>query len=366
MKIAIFINTPAQLHFYKNMIRSFKNRNSKVFLLVRDYGETLQLLSEMDFEYYIFSRSPKSKSGKIINLPFDIFKAYRYLRNLKPDLVLGFGVYDVFTSHLLKVPCIVFNDSEPNVNNISYAIQYKLYTPFIDLMITPASFKKYFGSKQVRINSYKELSYLHPNYYLPSDDITDLLGIKRNESYTILRFNSFDAVHDFNVKGFSNEDKIKLVKSLEKYAKVFISSEAEVSSSLKKYVANFPKNRIHDILYHANLLVTDTQTMATEGAILGTPTIRCNTFAGNKDMSNFIELEQKYNLIFNYSNPDKAINKAIELIQKQNLKEEWKIKKEKLLKDKIDINAFMIRFIENYPQSFEEIKRNPEIQNMFK
>jgi hypothetical protein len=83
-------------------------------------------------------------------------------------------------------------------------------------------------------------------------------------------------------------------------------------------------------------------------------------------MSNFIELEKKFGLIFNFSDPDLAIQKAIEILQHPNLKQEWQQKREKLLKEKIDITTFMVWFIENYPESFKVMKENPEIQERFR
>ena len=53
-------------------------------------------------------------------------------------------------------------------------------------------------------------------------------------------------------------------------------------------------------------------------------------------MGNFVELENKYHLIFNFNDPEKAIAKAVELIQKPGLKNEWKQKRDNLLADKID------------------------------
>jgi predicted glycosyltransferase len=99
--------------------------------------------------------------------------------------------------------------------------------------------------------------------------------------------------------------------------------------------------------------------MATESAILGTPSIYVSSLVGT--MGNFIELEQKYGLIFNYNDPDKAMNKAMELIQKPDIKKEWKKKREKLLTDKIDVTAFVVKLIENYPDSFKEMKENPPV-----
>lgn len=49
-----------------------------------------------------------------------------------------------------------------------------------------------------------------------------------------------------------------------------------------------------------------------------------------------------------------------------NLKEEWEIKHQKMLNDKIDMTAFLIRFAENYPESSVIMKENPAYQNQFK
>ena len=67
---------------------------------------------------------------------------------------------------------------------------------------------------------------------------------------------------------------------------------------------------IHDAEYYAQLLVTDAGTMLTEAAILGTPGIHCSGFVAKRCLGNLIELEEKYQLTFNYSEPDQAIAKA--------------------------------------------------------
>jgi predicted glycosyltransferase len=40
------------------------------------------------------------------------------------------------------------------------------------------------------------------------------------------------------------------------------------------------------------------------------------------------------------------LQKAIEVLQTPNVKEEWKEKRDALLKDKVDVSAFMVDFIE--------------------
>ncbi|NJE05722.1 DUF354 domain-containing protein [Thermococcus sp. M36] len=364
MNVAVFVSTPAQFHFYKNIVRTLNNSGVKVYILARDYGETLDLLNETGFEYFVFSRPPKG-AKRILSLPSDIHRAVSWLRNKNIDIVTGFEIYGAYTSKLLKVPYVQFYDSEPSIHKL-LSIQFKLMMPATDVVLTPESFRDNLGRKHLRIASYKELAYLHPNYYKPNDDILDMLGISTGEEYAVLRFNAFDAAHDEGIAGFSSGDKIKLVKELEKHVRVFISPEGKIPKELEKYVLKVPKSRIHDVLYYAKLLVTDTQTMATEAALLGTPVVRSNKFVGPNDMSNFIELEERFGLMYNITDRNRAIEKAVEIAQTEGIKKEWRGKREKLLEKKIDMTSFMVWFLENYPESLEEFKQNPNIQYRFR
>jgi predicted glycosyltransferase len=260
------------------------------------------------------------------------------------------GVYSAYTSQLLHKKCIIFNDSEPE------PLQFMLFKPFVDAVLTPSSFTVDLGPKHIKFNSFKEIAYLHKNYFVPDAKIYDFLGISQKEDYVLLRFNAFDAVHDLGISGFSIDEKRLLVNELSKHAHVFISSEIKLPDDLNKYLLKIPKSRIHDILYYAKLVVADTQTITTESAVLGTPVVRFNSFVGKKDMGNFIELENKYHLIFNFSDPVKAISKAVELIQEPDLKDKWKERRDKLLEDKIDTTKFLASFIGNYPESLNKIK----------
>jgi predicted glycosyltransferase len=88
--------------------------------------------------------------------------------------------------------------------------------------------------------------------------------------------------------------------------------------------------------------------MTTEAAILGTPVIRCNSFVGENDLGNMVELEKKYELIYNYSDPNQAIAKAADLIKQTDLKQQWQEKSRALLADKSDVLKFMVEAIESY------------------
>ena len=100
--------------------------------------------------------------------------------------------------------------------------------------------------------------------------------------------------------------------------------------------------------------------MASEAAFLGTPSIFISSLAGT--MGNFIELEESYDLLYSYTDDNAAQGKAMEILQNPHCKEISKTKRERLLKDKIDVTAFIIQFIESYPFKPGRCGETPIIQ----
>jgi hypothetical protein len=102
--------------------------------------------------------------------------------------------------------------------------------------------------------------------------------------------------------------------------------------------------------------------MASECAMLGTPAIYVNSL----EVGYCTEEENKYKLIYGYRNSDGVLEKARELLNATNIKQEFQIHREKMLSDKIDVTAFMVWFVENYPESAKIMKKNPDFQLRFK
>lgn len=343
MNILLFVNTPAQVHEFKYVARTLETKGHKIMILARDYECTLPLLDAYGLRYEVYGKARKRGYRRALELIPYVRKAHRLAGSFKPDILVGAGIISAYTSILFRKPCIVFND-----NDIGDSLQQFLFKPFVKAICTPSCFRKDLGRKHIRYNGFKELAYLHPDYFQPDASIYNLLGINNGERYVILRLNPLDAFHDIGIRGFSYEDKLRLVQALEPYAHVFISSEARLEPGLEKYTIGIPRHKIHDAEYYAELLVTDAQTMTTEAGILGTPAVRCNSFAGDDDSGNMIELAEKYRLIFNYSDPNQAIAKAAQLIKQTDLKQQWQEKRKVLLADKIDVLKFMAETIESY------------------
>jgi predicted glycosyltransferase len=96
----------------------------------------------------------------------------------------------------------------------------------------------------------------------------------------------------------------------------------------------------------SKMYIGDSQTMAAEAAVLGTPSIRFNDFVG--EIGYLEELEYSFGLTFGIrtSNPQKLYDKIDELLALPNLKETFEAKKNKMLSQKIDFAIYMKELFE--------------------
>lgn len=352
MNVLFDLGHPAHVHFFKYVMRNLERDGHEIKICVRERENVVKsLLTAYGFSYEVLEINKPGLLNKFIGMVKNDWRLNKISSQFKPDLFVSLASpYSAQVSRFRRKPSIIFTDSEPT------RIILWMTIPFARTIITPAGFGKDFGKKHIRINGFKETAYLHPHWFKPNPEVLTYLGVEADEKFVIFRFNAFDSSHDYGIKGFSLEAKRKMVRTIGKKVKVFISSEIPLPEDLSEYALNIPTHMMHDALSYASLLISDTQTSTTEAACLGTPAIRCNSFVGSTDMSNFVELEKTYNLIFNYSNPECVLEKAIELLDNEHVKQEWNEKKNILFRDKIDVTEFMTGFIERYPDSLIRMK----------
>lgn len=357
MKILIDIGHPAHVHLFKNLILKLNKNRHELLITARNKEVTFNLLDSIKISYISRPGSKKGLFYKGIGLLIITKALFSIAKKFKPDLLIG-GVGNVYISilgKLIKKPSIIFDDTEH--------AKYELFfiKKISSNIITPDCYLKNFGKKQITYKGYHESCYLHPNYFKPAYSILNLLGVNKDEKYVIMRFISWNASHDIGHSGLSLEMKRKAVKEFSKYAKVFISSEGELPEDLKQYQIKIPPEKMHDALAFATLFVGEGATMASECAMLGTPAIYVNTLSAGT-----LEEQEQYGLIYGFRNSNGLLEKAKIIIKTQNLKQEWLKRRQKMLADKIDVYAFMVWFIENYPDSAKIMKENPDYQYNFK
>jgi len=349
MRILIDIGHPAHIHLFKNFAWRMQERGHKILFTCKDRECVLQLMRVYKFVYDNFGKHYSSVQGKIFGLLKNELQMLNTAIQFKPDLFLSHGsTIAAFTSFIMHKPHIAFEDTF-NMEQVKLSMQ------FTDVVLTGDYPHPSLGKKEIKYPGYHELAYLHPNVFTPDESIFEILGMKKGEKYAIVRFVAWKASHDIGHSGISYENKIKLVKTLSRHLHVFISSEKELPEALKNYQINIPPEQMHNALAFAHLFIGESGTMASECAVLGTPAI----FMNNKHFG-CIDDQANYGLLFTYSESENdqiaAIKKAEELALKQNVREDYLAKREKMLADKIDVSAFLIWFVENYPESVKEVK----------
>lgn len=361
MKILIDIGHPAHVHYYRNFIKIMKNNGHEFFVIARNRGVIFKLLAHYNIKYFSRGKGSKSFFGKIVYSIYAIFIVARHALKFKPDIFISQGgLYTSPVAWLLNRTSLSTEDTE------NARISHKIAKLFQSYILSPSCFEINLGKKHIRYSSYQELFYLYPGYFLPDPDIYKYLDIPLNEKFILIRFVDWNAHHDIGHQGISTENKIKAIREFSKYARIFILSESELPKDLIKYKIKIPPEKMHDVLYYAELLYGESATMASECACLGTPAI----FIDNEGRGYTNEEENEYGLVFNFKetliDQENSIKKAIDLLENNNLKKVWRANHDKMLSEKIDPTKFLVWFVEEFPKSAQILKKNPNYQLIFK
>jgi uncharacterized protein len=360
LRILLSVEHPAWAHQFRYIIKELEAKGHTVKVVAINKDHDLELLDIFNIDYEVISDSSGKgflEKGMIfLNTTWRIFLISR---KFKPDLFIGrASPMMAINNFIFRKKHLLFEDTE----HASFSLS--LCKLFSTVIITSNSFKNNLGNKQIRVNTYKELFYLYPKYFQPNPATLAELGISEKEKFIIIRFVAWDAHHDYGQSGINN--KLQLVHEIEKYGRVLITSEVPLTEELEKYKIKISIEKLHDLLYYATLYIGEGSTTASECAVLGTHAIYVNTLTTGYTE----EQENRYNLVFHFSKPDEINNgmgsKVKELLNDPDLWAKGKQKRKKILEDKIDATAFMLWFIEHYPESFDLMKKNPELQEQFR
>ena len=317
--------------------------------------------------YYGLPAISMGKKGKSIKQKYYyqlkfFFKTLRIARKYKSRLGMGVSMNLPLVSKFSRMKSICLDDDDMNVTPL-----FARFADMASVILTPSAlaYEKR-GSNHLTYPGYHELAYLHPKRFQADPGVLAKLGVEPGETYFIVRFNSFRAHHDQGEGGMSYRQKIMLLGELEHKGKVFISSESGLEPGFESNRLLIAPEDMHSALYYASMYVGESQTMSSEAAVLGTPALKCNTFAGRLSVPN--ELERKYGLCYSYlpKDYDKMMERIRELLSMPDLKAEWQKRRMKMLEEKIDVTAFLAWFVENYPESFRTMKKDPAYAERFR
>ncbi|WP_127844983.1 DUF354 domain-containing protein [Psychroflexus aestuariivivens] len=364
MKVLFHLGHPAHFHLFKNVISSLTSNGHDVLVAIKKKDVLEDLVISAGIKYKNILPAGR-KDGKI-NVAFgqlkQSVKLYLVARKFKPELLIGTSVSISHVGKTLNIPSLNFNEDDANVVPLYARLAY----PGATHIITPniCSVGKW-DMKKIGYEGYHELAYLHPSNFTASREIA-CKYVDINQPYFIIRFAKLTAHHDDGITGITKNIAIKLINYLLEYGNVYITSERVLEQSLEKYRLPVAPKDMHHVMNYASIYIGDSQTMAAESGVLGVPFIRINDFVGR--INYLKELEEKYELGFGFKPEDsiKAVEKVEELLNTENLKEIFNIRKQNMLSDKIDVAKFITWLIVNYPKSTSLIQSNPELFNNFK
>lgn len=364
MKILIYVGHPAQYHFFKHTIRKLKADGNEVKLLIKTKDILEQLLKEDGQEYQniqdIFRKN--TKWGILKASLKRTWVVCKIARCFEADLLLGTDSSIAQAGWLLRKPAITTLEDDVEVIKTFALLTY----PFTSILLVPnaCSVGKW-NAKKIGYAGYMKLAYLHPNYFTPDKSIVSSYGI--NQQFILIRLAKLSAHHDDGIKGLDRRLVDKVIATAEdKGYQVYISSETDLDEHLKKYQLKIKHTDIHHVMAYASLLISDSQSMSVEAAMLGVPNLRFSDFAGR--ISVLEELENSYGLTIGIktNEPQRLKDEEEKLLSMSDVRAEFQNRRKKMLDEKIDVTAYLTWFIENYPQSIHIQREKPNYQFNFK
>jgi len=332
MNLLFDIGHPAHVHLFRNYIYYLRDRGHNVFVVSRKKDVTEILLDHFKIEHFPVTAPAATRSGMLKELIIRSRFIFELHRKHHLDAAFGTSASIGFLRLKFGVPAYNFNEDDDDVVKL---YSYLAYPPATKIFNPDCIRYKKWKDKRVLYPSYHELAYLHPDNFTPDVNILKSYNLEP-EKYIIIRLSALQAHHDTQIKGISSGLQKKIKDSISEYT-ILESDEKNKNHVIKPW-------DMHHILAYAKMIISDSQTMTTEAAVLGRPSVRINDFVGR--ISYIEELEFKYELTFGFkpSEDELILTKVSDLAFGKNIEGQWAEKRRRLLNEKIELTTWMINY----------------------
>lgn len=346
MNLLFDIGHPGQVHLFRNAIGILKERGHDITVTVKDLPSARQLLDAYGIPWISLGKKYDALLLKGLSQARYDFRLWKIACEQKTDIAIGSSITIAHASVFHRMKSILLDDDDADAVRLFSMFAH----PFADTVLSPdALAHQRTHRRDIVYAGTHELFYLHPNYFTPDPSVPEKAGIDLSKPYFIARFVSGKAYHDRGERWITMEQKMNIIRLLENYGKVYITTERAIEPELEQWQLKVAPELIHHLLSYATLFVGDSQTMTSEAAILGTPALKCNSFAHKLSVPNM--LEDEYDLCYAFQ-PDEfelMMQKTEELLSTPGLKQTWNLKRERFLAVMTDPTDYLVTFIENYP-----------------
>jgi uncharacterized protein len=315
-KILVSLTHPAHINFFRyaaDILVQKHNCQIQFFILPR--GKLVSIF-EREMGKFTYTKMGKYRSsliGKALSVSEQCLTILTNGRRQGFDIATGFSNGDglCHAVYLLHKPSVIFDD------DVEYKLNFYPYKPFATRIVLPQSIpirsnniKKYAG--------FKELAYLHPNYFEPDVRKLSPYGLSPNE-YVFIREVSSSTLNYRELPMGQLAEVCPRLKDLG--FKIVLSLEEKKLKKLFEkdcIILEEPVEDIYSLQHFALFTISSGDTVARESPLLGTPVI----YTGGRKMSVNQPLVEK-GILFE-ANHEQPVLFLIDKIIKQKLKERTK------------------------------------------
>lgn len=339
MRVLFDLGHPAHFHLFRHAIAELKQDGHDVVLFARRKDCLPDLLDGAGLSYQIVSRPAGGLVGLGAEALHVLCRVVALAAERPFDLMVGTSIVAPAAARLTGATSVVFNEDDaavvPLFARLAYGPAHYVVTPRC------LAFERH-GLKHLTYPGYHELAYLRPGRFQPDPAIREALGVAPHERYFLVRLVALRAHHDVGQRGLSGDQARQVVRRLADHGHVFVSHEDEAADDVGARPLPVAPGRIFDVLAFADMVIGDSQTVAAEAAVLGTPSIRCNTFVGR--LTYLEELEHKYGLTVGIdpADFDRLLAQIDDWLARPNLRDQWQRRRQAMLAETVDVTEWML------------------------
>ena len=382
MKVLFMISHPAHFWMFRYTIDNLIKDGHKVVIVIRPKDVLEQLCINAGMQFYKVKNRPKKWGmfGLALFLIEKIFEVLRIALKEKPDILIGSDGVLAVVGKLIRKPA--FECYEDDAEAI--ALYARMFFPIYTGVICPECCSAWkWNKKKIAYPSYHELGYLHPNQFTPDKQKVEQYGIDTSKPYILVRFAQLTAHHDVGIHGINTEIAEKMIAMLKPHGAIYITSERSLEPQFEQYRIKVNPLDMHHVMAFASLYIGDSQTMAAEAGVVGTPFVRLNDFVGRLSYLHELEAptdftprsdgyvptidaqvsdDTHYSLGYGHKTADvegffASIKRWLDMPNRKTICAE---RRQRMLADKIDYTKYLTWFIENYPASVQDTKKANE------
>ena len=380
MKVLFMISHPAHFHMFRYTIENLQKDGHQVVNVIRPKDVLEQLCIDANLPFYKVKDRPKKWGmfGLAIFLIEKIIEVLHIARKEKPDMLVGSDGVLAVVGKLLRIPAFECYEDDGE----AIALYAKMFFPIYTGLICPKCCSAWkWNNKKIAYPSYQEFGYLYPSQFTPDKSVVEKYGIDTSKTYFLIRFAKLTAHHDVGIHGMNTQIAEHVVELLKPHGQIYITSERELEPQFEPYRIRINPLDMHHVMAFASLYIGDSQTMAAEAGVLGTPFVRFNDFVGRLSYIHELECPTDYtprkdgyvpfvdkhvpddvHYCLGYGHKTADVEGFYRSIEKwmaePNRKEICAERRERMLNEKIDYAKYLTWFIENYPASQQETREN--------